>query len=112
MTGFTCPHCEEDIELEDGVSGVFKCPHCDQNFSWDDKTKFPLYRILGVIGIIGIFLVFLGTFGLWIMKPSFGGDEFAFSVGSLFIGTIALFLMMIIWIFHYCITMLSDSKFN
>ena len=52
-----------------------------------------------MIGIIGIFLVFLGTFGLWIMKPGFGGDEFAFYVGSLFIGTVALFLMLIIWIF-------------
>ena len=39
MTGSTmvviqCPHCEEDIELDDGASGFFDCPYCDNEISF------------------------------------------------------------------------------
>jgi len=26
MVEIQCPHCEEDVELEDGVFGLFDCP--------------------------------------------------------------------------------------
>ena len=36
MVEIQCPHCEEDIELEDDVFGLFVCPHCDEEFLWED----------------------------------------------------------------------------
>ena len=38
MVEIQCPHCEEDVELEDGASGLFDCPHCDEVFSWGSDT--------------------------------------------------------------------------
>ena len=37
MVVIQCPHCEQDIELEDGVSGLFDCPHCGNGFSFGDN---------------------------------------------------------------------------
>ena len=34
MVEIQCPDCDEDIELDDGASGLFDCPHCDEEFSW------------------------------------------------------------------------------
>jgi len=34
-----CPHCGEDIELEDGASGMFVCPYCDKDFTWSGGVK-------------------------------------------------------------------------
>ena len=36
MVEIQCPHCEEGIELEDDVFGLFVCPHCDEDFAWED----------------------------------------------------------------------------
>lgn len=38
MVEIQCPHCEEDIELEDGSSGLFDCPHCGDEFEWDNHN--------------------------------------------------------------------------
>ena len=38
MVEIQCPHCDEDIELDDGASGLFDCPHCDEEFSWGDDA--------------------------------------------------------------------------
>lgn len=35
MVVIQCPYCEEDIELEDGVVGLFDCPLCGENFSYE-----------------------------------------------------------------------------
>jgi hypothetical protein len=40
MTGSTmveilCPHCEEEIGLDDDAVGEFCCPYCDEDFTWD-----------------------------------------------------------------------------
>ena len=29
-----CPHCEGELELEDGSSGDFECPLCEGEFEW------------------------------------------------------------------------------
>jgi len=41
MVVIQCPHCEEDIELEDGTFGLFDCPHCDEDFSWGGGNGRP-----------------------------------------------------------------------
>ena len=38
MVEIQCPHCDEDIELEDDVFGLFDCPHCDEEFTWEDDS--------------------------------------------------------------------------
>ena len=38
MIEIQCPHCDEDIELEDDVFGLFDCPHCDKEFNWEDDS--------------------------------------------------------------------------
>ncbi len=66
MTGTTmveiqCPHCEEDIELEDGVFGLFDCPHCNNEFEFeDDSTNIGIsYRPkIGVIILLVFSLLF------------------------------------------------------
>ena len=37
MVIIQCPHCGEDVELEDGVSGLFDCPYCDNEISFGDN---------------------------------------------------------------------------
>lgn len=34
MVEILCPHCEEEIELDDDAKGEFACPHCAGEFEW------------------------------------------------------------------------------
>jgi len=34
MVVIQCPHCNLEVELEDGESGLFDCPHCGKEFQW------------------------------------------------------------------------------
>ena len=37
MVVIQCPHCYKDVELENGVSGLFDCPYCDNEFEYEPK---------------------------------------------------------------------------
>ena len=39
MVEILCPHCEEEIELDDDAYGEFSCPYCDGEFEWGEKPK-------------------------------------------------------------------------
>ena len=39
MVVIQCPHCGEDVELEDGTSGLFDCPYCDGEFEWENHNR-------------------------------------------------------------------------
>jgi len=39
MVELQCPHCEEDIELDDDAYGLFDCPYCDEEFEWEEPPK-------------------------------------------------------------------------
>lgn len=39
MVEILCPHCEEEIELDDDAYGEFSCPYCDGEFEWGDAPK-------------------------------------------------------------------------
>ena len=45
MVEILCPHCEEEIELEDDASGDFECPRCGGEFEWNIKPKPKSIRI-------------------------------------------------------------------
>ena len=34
MVEILCPHCDEEIELDDDAQGEFSCPYCDGEFEW------------------------------------------------------------------------------
>ena len=34
MVVIQCPHCSLEVELDDGISGLFDCPHCGEEFSF------------------------------------------------------------------------------
>ena len=48
MVVIQCPHCKEDIELEDGVFGLFACPYCDEEFDYGSGTKSGLNTTMKV----------------------------------------------------------------
>ena len=39
MVVIQCPHCEEEVELDDDAFGEFQCPHCEGEFEWGEKPK-------------------------------------------------------------------------
>ena len=40
MVEILCPHCEEQIALEDDASGEFICPYCEGEFEWNVQSEF------------------------------------------------------------------------
>ena len=38
MVEIQCPHCDENVELEDRVFGLFDCPHCKNEFEFEDDS--------------------------------------------------------------------------
>ena len=44
MVDILCPHCEEEISLDDDASGEFACPYCDGEFEWNVPEPAPKTR--------------------------------------------------------------------
>ena len=42
MVDILCPHCEEEIALDDDASGEFVCPYCDGEFEWNVEPEVRL----------------------------------------------------------------------
>ena len=82
MVEIQCPHCEEDIELEDGASGLFVCPYCDNEFSFGDNelvapTLFrPSQPFMSMGMKIGLAIIALGviTFIGFLIFEDWGDD--------------------------------------
>ena len=99
-----CPHCQKDIELEDGSFGLFNCPYCDEEFSWDSDSKQLFHNVLKWMNIIGAGIAvigLIGVVGLWIyftIYPPSGYDGFImiFPIGFLLIGLSINLLAVII----------------
>ena len=52
MVKLQCPHCDEDIELDDGDSGMFNCPYCSEEFYWKSRRPGKLVTVFLTISII------------------------------------------------------------
>ena len=39
MVEIECPHCDEDIELDDDEFGLFECPYCEEEFLWEQESN-------------------------------------------------------------------------
>ncbi len=108
MVEIQCPHCDEDIELEDGVSGLFDCPHCDEEFSWSSGTKWSLNNIVKWMNIIAavIFVIGLVLFLIVLYLLMGGGAAGGFGLGWIIFGPIGMmilgltvsYLSLLVWI--------------
>ena len=46
MVVIQCPHCNLEVELDDGESGLFDCPHCGKEFQWEEMDEDTDHNIL------------------------------------------------------------------
>tara|TARA_B100001758_G_C18067692_1_gene431532 strand:+ start:195 stop:602 length:408 start_codon:yes stop_codon:yes gene_type:complete len=68
MVEIQCPHCGEDIELEDEASGLFDCPYCNDEFAWDSPLKssdLKVQFLQFMFAILSPGLIFIAS--LWTM---------------------------------------------
>ena len=113
MVEIVCPHCDEEIALNDDASGEFLCPLCDGTFEWNitpakgmeepssiEAQEHARARSLGLkilrtgasstLFIMGIVMIAMGSIGLafcsdiWAEMSEPQGDSFS-SLGALFI---------------------------
>ena len=54
MVLIECPHCSEDIEMDDDAIGLFDCPYCDNEYEWGEEEDDVVYQdnSLDVEGIV------------------------------------------------------------
>ena len=64
MVEILCPHCDEEIGLDDDAIGEFSCPHCDEDFTWgglsSDGTSTALHNSKGFwigFGLPNLFII-------------------------------------------------------
>ena len=68
MVEIECPHCDEDIELDDGVYGLFDCPLCGEEFEWDSPSIWTADNFVkwGYRSGIAVFLFgIISAISLW-----------------------------------------------
>ena len=46
MVVIQCPHCNLEVELDEGESGLFDCPHCGIEFLWEGMDEETDHNIL------------------------------------------------------------------
>ena len=44
MVVIECPHCSEDIEMDDDAHGLFDCPYCGNEYEWGEAPKKKLRK--------------------------------------------------------------------
>jgi len=79
MAVIQCPHCGEDIELEDGAVGLFDCPYCDEDFSYGETDEYA-YSLLSQAQfflspgmIVGLILFGVGLIWFSLLLPTTSG---------------------------------------
>jgi hypothetical protein len=54
MPTIQCPHCDDEIALDEGSSGLFDCPHCDKEFEWKTNSIAPPTTMTVVFVILAL----------------------------------------------------------
>lgn len=44
MVVIECPHCSEDIEMDDDAYGLFECPYCSGEYEWGEAPKTTIKK--------------------------------------------------------------------
>ena len=80
MVEILCPHCEEEIGLDDDAVGEFSCPYCNENFTWggllDDGESADLFDWKSFwigFGIPNLFIIMAWGSGI-LFDPYMPGD--------------------------------------
>ena len=141
MVEILCPHCEEEIELDDDAKGEFGCPYCDGEFEWgmdDDDVSFsdeivprndilheypenPALRItVGVITAVvmglhilaSIFIIFGGIFVGEIEGAINDATDTESSIGAMIILSGLIMLILFTAGTHFAIQMAKGRFFG
>ena len=84
MVEILCPHCEEEIGLDDGVFGLFECPFCNEDFEYESPipesqsanfsfaTTTSQNNVSIVVSILG---VILGVLAIVVFFNAFSFDS-------------------------------------
>ena len=77
-----CPNCDKDIELEDGMYGLFECPHCNVDFLWerDEYSIGEQFKNAGLLFLITTSVVFVIVFVIMLFNGPDGAIEWTFYV--------------------------------
>jgi len=54
MPTIQCPHCDDEIALDEGQHGLFDCPHCDKEFEWNTNSIAPPTTMTVVFVILAL----------------------------------------------------------
>ena len=98
MVVIQCPHCGDDIELEDGVFGLFDCPHCDEEFTWEDDDYDEGFSMspssyMIIVGICMLLVAVMVGFSFDSIEGIFASVViFGVGIGVLFTAVIMKFL--------------------
>ncbi|RJV00886.1 MAG: hypothetical protein DWC06_04250 [Candidatus Poseidoniales archaeon] len=68
MVELQCPHCEKDIELDQGAFGLFDCPYCKEEFSWrspSTKAADNFVKWGSRLGLATFILAIISAILLW-----------------------------------------------
>jgi len=77
-----CPHCDKDIELEDGMYGLFVCPHCNEDFSWE-RNEYSIgnqFKNAGILFLISASVIFVIVFVIMLFDGPGEAIEWTFFV--------------------------------
>ena len=55
MVEILCPHCDEEIGLDDDAVDEFSCPYCDKDFSWDGDFHTNDLKVKPLLFLFGMF---------------------------------------------------------
>lgn len=93
MVLLQCPHCDDEIELDDGSFGLFDCPHCENEFKWEDSDDDEVgnfepigtesmnvdFKKAGIILALTVVSMAVLTFFLFLFNGESIGDSFVWT---------------------------------
>ena len=88
MVEIECPHCDEDIELDDDELGLFECSYCEEEFEWIPETAIDSDMFRQFEFWIGSLIPFGITFFGISMSLIILGDSWDF------VGAVLIFVLL------------------
>lgn len=95
MVVIECPHCDEEVEMDDDSFGIFECPHCEMEYEWGeeaddaiDRNYSQLFNVENIVAaaysllLLIIIIVGLGSNSWYSITESY--SEFEFEADSRF----------------------------
>ena len=104
MVEILCPHCDEEIGLDDDAIGEFSCPYCDEDFTWDglssDGTSTDLYDWKGFwigFGTPNLFIILAWTVGILLSRFRIRSDSGSIVIGLLHIASFLSWITILVY---------------